>query len=69
MVGIATTSAVVPAGSNPGVWVICAGAAAPAAGVGIGVLGHFRHASEVQAIGLGILAAGRVDSLAAAGFL
>ena len=69
MGGVATTSAVALAGSIPGTWLTCAGAATLAAGVGMGVLGHFQRAWEVQAIGLGILAAGRVDSLAAAGFL
>jgi hypothetical protein len=47
----------------------CAGAATLAVGVGMGVLGHLQRAWEVQAIGLGILAAGWVASLAAAGFL
>jgi len=67
--GIATTSAVVLAGSIPGTWLTCAGAATLAAGVGMGVLGHLQRAWEVQAIGLGILAAGWVATLAAAGFL
>jgi 4-hydroxybenzoate polyprenyltransferase len=67
--GIATTSAVVLAGSIPGTWLTCAGAATLAAGVGMGVLGHLQRAWEVQAIGLGILAAGWVASLAAARLL
>src|SRR5659263_632806 len=58
--GIATTSAVVLAGSIPGTWLTCAGAATLAAGVGIGVLGQLQRAWEVQAIGLGILATGWV---------
>jgi len=67
--GIATTSAVAVAGSIPGTWLTCAGAATLAASVGMGVLGHLQRAWEIQAIGLGILAAGWVASLAAAGFL
>lgn len=67
--GIATTSAVMLAGSIPGTWLTCAGAATLAAAVGIGALGHLQRAWEVQAIGLGILAAGWVASLAAAGLL
>ena len=69
MGGIATTSAVVLAGSIPGTWLTCAGAATLAAGVGMGALGHLQGAWEVQAVGLGILAAGWVASLAAAGLL
>jgi len=67
--GIATTSAVVLAGSIPGTWLTCAGAATLAAGVGMGFLGHLQRAWEVQAIGFGIVAAGWVASLAAAGLL
>jgi len=67
--GIATTSAVVLARSIPGTWLTCAGAATLAAGVGMGVRGHLQRAWEVQAIGLAILAAGWVASLAAAGLL
>jgi 4-hydroxybenzoate polyprenyltransferase len=67
--GIATTSAVVLAGPIPGTWLTCAGAATLAAGVGMGILGHLQRAWEVQAIGLGILAAGWVASLGAAGLL
>ena len=67
--GIATTSAVVLAGWIPGTWLTCAGATTLAAGVGMGILGHLQRAWEVQAIGLGVLAAGWVASLAAAGLL
>jgi 4-hydroxybenzoate polyprenyltransferase len=67
--GVATTSAVLLAGSIPGTWLTCAGAATLAAGVGMGVRGHLQRAWEVQAIGLAILAAGWVASLAAAGLL
>ena len=67
--GIATTSAVVLAGWIPGTWLTCAGAMTLAAGVGMGILGHLQRAWEVQAIGLGVLAAGWVASLAAAGLL
>ena len=67
--GIATTSAVVLAGPVPGTWLTGAGAATLAAGVGMGILGHLQRAWEVQAIGLGILAAGWVASLGAAGLL
>jgi len=65
--GVATTSAVALAGSIPRTWFTCAGAATLTAGVGTGVLGHLQRAWEVQAVGLGILAAGWVASLAAAG--
>ena len=67
--GIATTSAVVLAGSIPGTWLTCVGAATLAAGVGMGVLGQLQRAWEIQAIGLGILATGWVASLAAARLL
>ena len=67
--GIAMTSAVVLAGWIPGTWLTCAGAMTLAAGVGMGILGHLQRAWEVQAIGLGVLAAGWVASLAAAGLL
>lgn len=67
--GVATTSAVLLAGSIPGTWLTCAGAATLTAGVGMGVRGHLQRAWEVQAIGLAILAAGWVASLAAAGLL
>lgn len=66
---VATTSAVALAGSVPGTWVTGAGAATLAAGVAVGVRGRLQRAWEVQAIGLGILAAGWVASLAAAGLL
>ena len=69
MGGVATTSAVALAGSIPGTWLTRAGAATLTAGVGTGVLGHLQRAWEVQAVGLGILAAGRVASLAAAGLV
>ena len=67
--GIATTSAVVLAGVVAGTWLTCAGAAILGVGVGTGVRGHLQRAWEVQAIGLGILAAGWVASLATAGLL
>jgi 4-hydroxybenzoate polyprenyltransferase len=67
--GIATVSAVALAGWIPGTWVTCAGAATLATGVGMGLLGRLQRAWEVQALGLGILAAGWVASLAAAGRL
>ncbi len=67
--GIAVTSAVILAGSVAGTWLACAGAATLVAGVGIGIQGHLQRAWEVQAIGLGILAAGWVASLVAAGLL
>ena len=67
--GVATTSAVLLAGSIPGTWLTCAGAATLTAGVGMGVRGHLQRAWEVQATGLAILASGWVASLAAAGLL
>ena len=67
--GIATTSAVVLAGVVAGTWLTCAGAAILGVGVATGVRGHLQRAWEVQAIGLGILAAGWVASLATAGLL
>jgi len=67
--GIATTSAFALAGWIPGTWVTAAGAAGIVAGLMLGFQGRLQRAWEVQAIGLAILAAGWVASLAAAGFL
>jgi 4-hydroxybenzoate polyprenyltransferase len=67
--GIAALSAVVLAGPIPGTWLTCAGAAAMAGGIWIGFRGHLQRGWEVQAVGLGILAAGWVASLAAAGLV
>ena len=67
--GIATTSAFALAGWIPGTWVTAAGAAGIVAGLMLGSQGRLQRAWEVQAIGLAILAAGWVASLAAAGFL
>ena len=66
---IAVMSAAILAGSVPGTWLAGAGAATLAAGVGIGTRGHLQRAWEVQAVGLGILAAGWVASLTSAGLL
>jgi 4-hydroxybenzoate polyprenyltransferase len=65
--GVAAISAVAVAGPVPGTWLAWAGAATLAAGVAAGVRGHLQRAWEVQAIGLGVLAAGWVAALAAAG--
>jgi 4-hydroxybenzoate polyprenyltransferase len=67
--GIATTSAFALAGWIPGTGVTAAGAAGIVAGLMLGFQGRLQRAWEVQAIGLAILAAGWVASLAAAGFL
>jgi len=67
--GIATISAVMLAGSLPGTWVTCLGAATLGAGVALGFQGSLQRAWEVQAVGLGILAAGWAASFAAAGLL
>ena len=61
---IATVSAVALAGWTPGTWATCAGAAILGAGIAMGVRGRLQRAWEVQAIGLGILAAGWVAALA-----
>ena len=67
--GIATTSAFAIAGRAPGTWVTAAGATTIVAGLVLGYRGRLQRAWEVQAIGLAILAAGWVGSLAAAGVL
>ena len=67
--GIATISAFALAGSIPGTWVTTAGAATIVASLALGFRGRLQRAWEVQAIGLAILAAGWVASLAAAGLL
>lgn len=67
--GVATSSALVLAGPVAGTWLTVVGAATLAGGVGIGGLGHLQRAWEIQAIGLGVLAAGWVASLATAGVL
>jgi 4-hydroxybenzoate polyprenyltransferase len=67
--GITTTSAFALAGWIPGTWVTAAGAAGIVAGLMLGFKGRLQRAWEVQAIGLAILAAGWVASLAAAGIL
>jgi 4-hydroxybenzoate polyprenyltransferase len=66
---VATTSAIALAGWVPATWVTVAGAATLAAGMAAGFGGLLQRAWEVQAIGLAILAAGWVASLAAAGLL
>jgi 4-hydroxybenzoate polyprenyltransferase len=66
---VATTSAIALAGWIPGTWVTAAGAATLVAGLALGFAGRFQRAWEVQAIGLAILAAGWVASLAAVGLL
>jgi 4-hydroxybenzoate polyprenyltransferase len=66
---VATTSAIALAGWIPGTGVTAAGAATLVAGLALGFAGRLQRAWEVQAIGLAILAAGWVASLAAAGLL
>jgi 4-hydroxybenzoate polyprenyltransferase len=66
---VATTSAIELAGWIPGTWVTAAGAATLVAGLALGFAGRLQRAWEVQAIGLAILAAGWVASLAAVGLL
>ena len=66
---VATTSAIALAGWIPGTWVTAAGAATLVAGLALGFAGRLQQAWEVQAIGLAILAAGWVASLAAVGLL
>ena len=66
---VATTSAIALVGWIPGTWVTAAGAATLVAGLALGFAGRFQRAWEVQAIGLAILAAGWVASLAAVGLL
>lgn len=66
---VATTSAIALAGWIPGTWVTAVGAATLVAGLALGFAGRLQRAWEVQAIGLAILAAGWVASLAAAGLL
>ena len=66
---VAGTSAVALAGWIPGTWVTAAGAVILVAGLALGSAGRLQRAWEVQAIGLAILAAGWVASLAAAGLL
>ena len=67
--GTAAVSAVALAGPVPGTWLTCAGAAAMAGGTWIGFRGHLQRGWEVQAVGLGVLAAGWVASLVAAGLV
>ena len=67
--GIATISAFALAGPIPGAWITAAGAAGIVAGLVLGFRGRLQRAWEVQAIGLAILAAGWVASLAAAGLI
>ena len=67
--GTAAVSAVALAGPVPGTWLTCAGAAAMAGGTWIGCRGHLQRGWEVQAVGLGVLAAGWVASLVAAGLV
>ena len=67
--GAAAVSAVALAGPIPGTWLTCAGAAVMAGGTWIGFRGHLQRGWEVQAVGLGILAAGWVASLVAAGLV
>ena len=66
---VATTSATALAGWVPATWVTAAGSAALVAGMALGFGGRLQRAWEVKAIGLAILAAGWVASLAAAGLL
>ncbi len=66
---VATTSAIALAGWIPGTWVTALGAATLVAGLALGLAGRLQRAWEVQAIGLAILAAGWVASLAAVGLL
>jgi len=65
----ATTSAIAIAGWVPATWVTVAGSATLVAGIALGFGGRLQRAWEIQAIGLAILAAGWVASLAAAGLL
>ena len=67
--GTAAVSAVALAGPIPGTWLTCAGAAVMAGGTWIGFRGHLQRGWEVQAVGLGVLAAGWVASLVAAGLV
>jgi 4-hydroxybenzoate polyprenyltransferase len=67
--GTAAVSAIALAGLVPGTWLTCAGAAAMAGGTWIGFRGHLQRGWEVQAVGLGILAAGWVASLVAVGLV
>ena len=67
--GTAAVSAVALAGPIPGTWLTCAGAAVMAGGTWIGFRGYLQRGWEVQAVGLGILAAGWVASLVAAGLV
>ena len=66
---VATTSAIVLAGWVPATCVTVAGSATLVAGMALGFGGRLQRAWETQAIGLAILAAGWVASLAAAGLL
>jgi 4-hydroxybenzoate polyprenyltransferase len=66
---VATTSAIAFAGWIPATWVTVAGTATMVAGMALGFGSRLQRAWEVQAIGLAILAAGWVASLAAAGRL
>jgi 4-hydroxybenzoate polyprenyltransferase len=67
--GGATIAAVVVAGWSAGTWITCAGATTLAAGVALGFRGHLQRAWEVQAVGVGIVAAGWAAAFAAAGLL
>jgi len=67
--GVVGLFAIALAGWIPGTWVTAAGAATLVAGLALGFAGRFQRAWEVQAIGLAILAAGWVASLAAVGLL
>jgi len=67
--GTAAVSAVALAGPIPGTWLTCAGAAVMAGGTWIGFRVYLQRGWEVQAVGLGILAAGWVASLVAAGLV
>ncbi len=61
---IATFSAVALAGWTPGTLATCGGAATLVTGIAMGLRGRLQRAWELQAIGLGILAAGWVAALA-----
>lgn len=67
--GIATITAIMLAGPNLGTWTTCAGATTLAVGVALGFRGRLQRAWEVQAVGLGILAAGWAAAFAAARLL
>ncbi len=66
---VAAASAIALAGWIPATWLTVAGSATMVAGIGLGFGGRLQRAWEVQAIGLAILAAGWVASLAAVGRL